>query len=571
MAFLKVRNIKKSFGERELLKDVSFDIKIGEKIGLVGWNGSGKTTIVKLLMGEMAPNGGTIAKQPANLRIGYLPQSTDYDFSAPNVDYSKDLLETASQLGLAKLNEWAGSRLSNPSGGERLKLALARVLAETPELLILDEPTNHLDLKGLKWLIDSMNQSSQAALIISHDRHFLDQTVTKILEIEDGRMIEYKGNYSDYRAKKKRRRVQQEKDYQKQQRKIAMINEQVANLKQWSAKSHREAGKGRSPSENRQTGFKEYGRMQAKKKDNQIKSKLSRLNLELSKNRIEKPKDELKVQFDFESGRNRGRRILEARGLGKLFGDRILFGKSHFYIRHGERIALLGPNGSGKTTFIKMLLGEEMISKGTIWKSESLRIAYLSQDVNDLPEGKSPLAYLDLEKPEEITKARTLFANMGLDEKKLTKPISALSLGERTRVKLGQMIMQDYDILILDEPTNHLDLPSREQLEETLAGYTGTLLIVSHDRYFVEKLCDKLLVIEDKRIHRMEMGLAEYEERKNNSARPDERQQLEELAVLDTKITALLGKISHLIPESEEYRKVDKELNDLIQRKRDLS
>ncbi|CEG29317.1 ribosomal protection-like ABC-F family protein [Bacillus sp. B-jedd] len=571
MVLLKVRNAKKNFGDRKLLIDLSFDIRKGEKIGLVGWNGSGKSTLVKLLMGELAPDGGTIAKMPANLRIGYLPQSTDYDLSSQNGYYGKELLETASQLGLEKLTDWAGARLANPSGGERLKLALASVWANQPELLILDEPTNHLDLKGMEWLINAINHSTQAALIISHDRHFLDQTVTKILEIEDGRIIEYKGNYSEYRAEKKRRRAQQEKDYQKQQHKIAMINEQVANLKQWSAKSHREAGKGRSPSENRQIGFKEYGRMQAKKKDSQIKSKLSRLNLELSKNRIEKPKDELKVQFDFEAGRNRGKRILEARGLGKSFGDRTLFEKSHFYIRHGERIALLGPNGSGKTTFIKMLLGEEMISKGTIWKSESLRIAYLSQDVNDLPEGKSPLAYLDLKKPEEITKARTLFANMGLDDEKLTNPISALSLGERTRVKLGQMIMQDYDMLILDEPTNHLDLPSREQLEETLAGYTGTLLIVSHDRYFVEKLCDKLLVIEDKRIQRMETGLAEYEERKNKGARPDERLQQEELAVLDTKITELLGKIGQFMPDSEEYRKVDKKLNELIQRKRDLS
>ncbi|WP_059171732.1 ribosomal protection-like ABC-F family protein [Bacillus sp. FJAT-27445] len=570
MELIKAINIKKNYGERELLGDVSFDIRAGEKIGLVGWNGSGKTTLVKLLTGELEPDGGTIATRDPSLRIGYLPQSTEYDLSIPGSEKEEALLEAASQLGLKKMLEWEDSRLCNLSGGERLKLALAGIWAQKPGLFILDEPTNHLDLKGLNWLIKSIKNSDQAALIISHDRHFLDETVTKIFELEDGKLTVYEGNYTNYRTEKKRKHEQQEKEYQKQQQRIELINNQVAQLKQWSEKSHREAGKGRTPSENRQTGFKEYGRVQAKKKDAQIKSKLKRLNHELSKKNIERPKDELSVRFDFEAAGNRGKRILEARGLGKSFGERILFEKSHFYIKHGERIALLGSNGAGKTTFIKMLLGELSASKGAIWRSDSVRIASLSQDVGDLPGDRTVLEFMGLESMEDRTKARTLFANMGMKEEKLSTRVAALSLGERTRIKLVHMIMQEYDMLVLDEPTNHLDLPSREQMEETLASYSGTLLIVSHDRYFIERLCDKLLVIDNNRIQRIETGLREYEQRQSAQARPDNRRRQEELVILDTKIAELLGKISMLTPESDDYSKVDKELNLLIQQKQTL-
>ncbi|WP_043930197.1 ribosomal protection-like ABC-F family protein [Bacillus sp. EB01] len=567
MELIQVRNVKKSFGDRDILKGISFDIRNGEKIGLVGWNGSGKTTLIKLIIGELIPDAGTIVKSPVSLRIGYLPQSTEYEMTAPYMENGKELLETASKLGLEKISAWEGQRLENLSGGERLKLVLAGIWSVNPELLILDEPTNHLDQKGLEWLITSLNKAKQAALIISHDRYFLDETVTKILEIEDGNIAVYDGNFTAYRKEKQRRREQQERDYQKQQRKIEIINEQIEIFKRWSEKGHREAGKGRTPAENRQAGFKEYGRVQAKKKDIQIRSKLKRLNLELEKHKVDRPKEDLNVDFNFETNRSRGKRILEAKGLTKAFGERMLFGKSHFYIRHGEKVALLGPNGSGKTTFIKMLLGDEPVTKGSLWKSESMKIAYLSQDVKDLPEEKTPLQSLDLEKWEEISKARTLFANMGMKEEKLLNPISALSLGERTRVKLVHMIMQEYDVLVLDEPTNHLDLPSREQMEQTLESFSGTLIIVSHDRYFVERLCDKILLIEDNRIQRYEMGVTEFLKKKESNVNQGERIRQEELAVLDTRITELLGKISQFPKDSKENIQVDSQLKELIEKK----
>ncbi|ART76041.1 ABC transporter ATP-binding protein [Sutcliffiella horikoshii] len=570
---LQVKQLNKSFGERDILKDISFEIRNGEKIGLVGWNGAGKTTLMKLLMGSIQPDSGSITKFQDSLKIGYLPQSTDYTIHTDQemIEEAKDLLRTTSELGLVKSITKEGASSDTLSGGEKLKLALAKIWTQTPQLLCLDEPTNHMDMKGVNWLVSELNKFAGAAIIISHDRYFLDMTVSKIYEIEDCRLLEYEGNYTAYRQEKKRRLDQQTRDYGKQQRKIKMIEDQVANLKQWSEKAHREAGKRDNPGERKQMGLKEFERVKAKKKDNQIKSKTKRLEIELFKHKVEKPKEEVQVKFEFETDGKRGKRILEAKGLTKQFDARLLFEKSHFYVKHGERIGLVGENGAGKTTFIKMLLDQEAITRGSLWKSSSLKIAYLSQEVSDLPSNKTALEYLDLVGWERISKARTIFANMGMQEEKLTKPLNTLSLGEKTRVKLVHMIMQEYDVLILDEPTNHLDLPSREQMEATLCTFNGTLIIISHDRYFIEKLCDKLLVIENNRIKRVETGIKEYEESKGVQVSSSEKETREKLAILEARITELLGKISMLKRDSQEYSDIDNELLKLMQLKKELA
>jgi macrolide transport system ATP-binding/permease protein len=568
---MSVKGLQKKYGDRDLLKEISFDIRQGEKIGLVGWNGSGKTTLVNLLMGIIEPDHGSVTTWPAHLNIGYLQQSTDHvlSFEEELSRSGKNLLETTKQLGLSK-QSLGMDMLTYLSGGERLKLSIAKIWAANPEFLILDEPTNHLDLQGVSWLIEEVKKYHGAAIIISHDRYFLDNSVNKVFEIEDGELQIYEGNYTAYRNEKERRRQQQQRDYEKQQRKVEMIHHQVNTLKNWSDKAHREAGKGGSLSENRQMGLREFERAKAKKKDNQIKSKLKRLNLELSKYGVEKPKQEAEIAFQFESSGKRGKRLLEAKGLAKSFGERSLFKKSHFYIKHGEKIGLLGPNGTGKTTFIKMLLGEESVTSGSLWKSDSMKIAYLSQDVSDLPEEKTVFEFLDLIESQQVTNAITIFSNMGIESKKLTKPISQLSLGERTRVKLVQMILQEYDVLILDEPTNHLDLPSREQLEQTLSQFEGTLIIASHDRFLIEKLCDKLLLIENKQLKRVEMGLKEYEERKIGNKREREQVTQDELALIENKITELLGKISMCPMGTEEYVQIDLDLKKYMKKKREM-
>ncbi|CAG9620643.1 ribosomal protection-like ABC-F family protein [Sutcliffiella rhizosphaerae] len=559
---IQVKQLSKSFGEREVLKDCSFQIRNGEKIGLVGWNGTGKTTLIKLLSGLIHADTGSVTTFPSTLRIGYLPQSTEYEVHIENelYEHGEKLLHATSALGLDRNITTERTRYGTLSGGERLKLSLAKIWANQPQFLCLDEPTNHLDMRGVNWLVSEVANFDGAAIIISHDRYFLDQTVTKIFEIEDSLLTIYEGNYTDFRKEKQRRIDQQAWDYEKQQRKINMIEKQVSKLKQWSDKAHRDAGKRDNPGERKQMGLREHERVKAKKKDNQVKSKMKRLALELSKNKMEKPKEEQKVQFDFEYSGKRGKRILEAKGLTKSFTTHTLFEKSHFYVKHGEKIGLIGENGVGKSTFIKMLMEEEEITKGSLWKSESIKIAYLSQDVDDMNDNQTALEYLNLSGWENTSRARTIFANMGMKEEKLNKPLSVTSLGEKTRVKLVHMIMQEYDVLILDEPTNHLDLPSREQLENTLTSYMGTLIIISHDRYFIEKLCDKLLVIENKRIKRVETGLGDFRGQKDKQLEPSRKEHLEKLAILETKITELLGKICIVNKESEEYAVLDREL-----------
>lgn len=565
------KKLHKSFGDSEILKDVSFDIRHNEKIGLVGWNGAGKTTLVKILMKMIEPDKGSVTMWPSQLKLGYLPQSTDNTMSIDNElrEFGEQLIVTSKQLGLQK-ESLDKDRLSHLSGGERLKLSLAKIWANSPEVLILDEPTNHLDMQGVKWLVEEVKDYAGTAIIISHDRYFLDETVTKIFELEYGELKVYEGNYTSYRNEKQRMYEQEKCNYEKQKRKIESIEKQINTMKNWSEKAHRQAGKGGSNAENRQMGLREFERAKAKKKDNQIKSKIKRLNLELSKHEVTKPKEEKSVSFQFESVHKRGKRILEAKGIMKQFGDKVLFEKSNFFVKHGERVGLLGANGVGKTTFIKILLNEEILTKGSLWISESTKIAYLSQDVSDLPEEKTPLEYLELEDRQQETYARTLIANMGIKRETLQRKIAQLSLGERTRMKLIHMILKKNDVLILDEPTNHLDLPSREELERTLSQYTGTLIIISHDRYLIERLCSKLLLIENKKIHQIEMGLLEYEERRKNKENNQEQNKYEELALIETKITELLGKISILKMGTEEYKQIDEALNMYIEKRRKL-
>ncbi|MFB5197459.1 ribosomal protection-like ABC-F family protein [Neobacillus sp. KR4-4] len=566
---LKVIDIEKSFHLKKVLDNIHFDIKNGERIGLVGYNGTGKTTLANILFGKIAPEKGIVEKSK-DLTIGYLSQSIDYqvnDFQQSLSGKTKShLLEHASMLGLTKVYNWEEERLEHLSGGEKLKLALAMVWASKPDFLILDEPTNHLDFKGIEWLVSELEKFRGPVLIISHDRHFLDKTVTRIFELENSKINFYNGNYSDYRKEKKLQIENERHQYDVQQQKIKEVETQITQLKSWSEKAHRESTKkGKGPSK-RQNGFKEYHRVKAKKTDNQVKSKMKRLQNELEKNKLEKPLDEVQIRFQFDTQGKRGKRIVEAKNLSKLFDNRTLFQKSNFFINYGDRLGLLGENGCGKTTLIKMILGQEGYSNGELWSSDSIKIAYLSQDVDELPVEKTAIEALGFTDRESVLKARTLLANVGLKEPLITKPIGTLSLGERTRIKLVDMLMKEYDVLILDEPTNHLDLPSREQLENTLAEFTGTIITVSHDYYFLNKLCDRLIVFENQQIRRIEMKPEEY----LNQEGTNEDALRESLLIIENKIASVLGELSFMDQKDARYTELDKEFNDLLKQKRKL-
>jgi macrolide transport system ATP-binding/permease protein len=556
---LNVKGLDKSFNLRKILDQVQFDIKYGERIGLVGYNGTGKTTLANLIIGKETPENGIIEKA-TNLKIGYLSQSIDYEVNDFQETLKiKEVYQHASELGLKKVHDWQEDRLVHLSGGEKLKLALSSIWASNQDLLILDEPTNHLDLNGVNWLVAEIEKFQGTVLIISHDRHFLDRSVTRIFELEAGKLHTYNGNYSAYRKQKDQLRANQQHQYEVQQRQIEKIEAQMDQLSNWSDKAHRASTK--------EEGFKEYHRVKAKKVDNQVKSKRKRLEKELAKNKVEKPLEEAKVRFQFDNEGKRGKRIIEARNLGMSFSDRKLFENSQFYINHGERIGILGENGCGKTTFIKMILGLVPATSGVLWTSESLKIAYLSQDVSDLPVEKTAIEALDITDKESIFKARTMLANLGLKEQLITKPIGTLSLGERTRIKLVDMLMKEYDVLILDEPTNHLDLPSREQLEQTLNEFNGTIITVSHDYYFLNKLSQIVLAFEHQQIKRLEMTPEQYYNKETKNV--DEKQ--ETLLVIETKIAAVLGTLSTIDRKDPNYQVLDQEFQALLKQKRQLS
>jgi macrolide transport system ATP-binding/permease protein len=561
MTILQARNIKKHYGHKQVLEDLSFDINEHDKIGLVGMNGAGKTTLANIIYGDLEPDLGTI-KRDRQIRVGYLLQSVDYTVN----DYqnlSAEFLELASELGLNKVHSWQEERFSHLSGGEKLKIALAQIWSTSPDILILDEPTNHLDFKGVNWLVNQLQDFNRTVIVISHDRYFLDQTVKKIFDLEQGKLTIYDGNYTAYRAEKKRRYEEQLHHYDIQQKYKARVEGQMTQLKQWAGKANRTMRD--------QEGFKEYHGVKAKKIDKAIKSKMKRLNQELEKNKIEKPTEDKKVLFQFEASKKRGKRIFEAKNLSKTFSNRTLFKDSHFYINYGERIGIIGPNGSGKTTLLNMLIGNETITEGEISKSHSLKFAHLSQDVADMPLSHTAIEALNLSEKENLLQARTTLANLGMKADKLNQPIGTLSLGERTRVKLTNMLISEYDLLILDEPTNHLDLKSREQLEVTLSEFAGTILIVSHDYYFINKLCDKLLVIENSQIKRVEMNLEQYELKNVQEITPGKQQIEEELLRINTEISAVLGELSLLTPDSEKYKELDEAFIALTKRKRDLN
>lgn len=574
---LRCIDIEKSFGDLSILKGVSLEIRRGEKIGLVGSNGAGKSTLANIIFGEMAADAGTILRYDQGIRIGYLRQAAAYSFNTLNAiltDRPESFLETASQIGLNQVARWDEERFQALSGGEKTKLALAQVWTSRPDLLILDEPTNHMDIHGVEWLAEEMKKYQGAALIISHDRWFLDQVVTRIYELEWGKAIEYPGNYSFYRQEKQRQFASQLHRYQTEQKEQRQIEAEITRLKQWSAKGHREAGKVGKAADMR-AGVKEYGRKQVKKRDQQIKSRIKMLERKRSEG-TERPREESRPQFEFEAAGKRGRRIIEATGLSKSYGQKMLFTNSDFFIQRGEKLGLIGPNGCGKTTLIRIILNQETQDSGELWLSPSLKPGCLSQDITDIDTGKNALEIMGVSQKDEVTQVRTMLANMGFDAAMLAKPAAKLSLGERTRLKLAAMIIQQNDLLILDEPTNHLDLHSREMLEETLLDYDGTIIIASHDRYLLERVCDKLLVFADGTITKLTYGFKDYNQKTEEAntgtgLKTKAETDKENLLVIETRMAWLVNELGKYTPADEQYAELDKEFQKLVQKKRELS
>lgn len=564
---LSCRKIKKDFGEINILNNINFDIAEGERIGLVGLNGSGKTTLANILAGNLELEGGSLCWHKKSVRIGYLKQESAYISSFAEDENVKDYLYTSSALGLKKVGGWDEEKLMHLSGGEKTKLSISQVWAINPDFLILDEPTNHLDYHGVKWLIKELGSFKGTILVISHDRYFLDKCVTRTFEIEDHSLEDYKGNYSFYREEKKRRYETQLSAYYQQEEMKRKINEQINTLKNWSAKAHRDAPAKAAAAGNKKGG-KEFLRAKAKKMDIQIKSRIKKLE-KIKVEGVEKPKEENSINFKLKSAVLKGRRIVEATNISKGFENNLLFKDSSFYIQKGEKVGIFGENGCGKTTLLRILMGREAVDKGEIFLSSSARPGYLSQYISELDMSKKAIDLFRITSREEKSKVQTLLYNMGFNESMLSQTMGCLSLGELTRLRIAELITRECDLLILDEPLNHLDIHSREKLEEVLLNYNGTIILVSHDRYMMERVCSKLLIFKDSCIKRWEFGLKDYLEDKSSTKKDIQRSIKEKKLLLENEISYILGELCKYTPGSEEYVRLDLEFRKLIEKKKE--
>jgi macrolide transport system ATP-binding/permease protein len=583
MLLLQCIDIKKNFGINEVLKSVTLDLEEGERTGLVGKNGAGKTTLANIIAGNLKADEGEVRWHRKDVEIGYLRQSVFYTAELLHelcreqdvFNQAKEFLHLSSELGTEKVHQWADERFEALSGGERTKLALAHIWSAKPGLLILDEPTNHLDIQGVQWLIDELKGYPGTILVISHDRYFLDKTVNRILEIENGVIHEYKGSYTFYRNEKKKRYESRLHAYEVQKKQEEKLEQEIRRLKAWAGKAHRESTKKGAKSGNKM-GTKEYFRVKAKKMDRQVKSAVKRLEKMRSEG-AERPGEEPLISFEFSQKDAHGRRILEAYEIRKSFGEKVLFEESSFYLQRGERMGIYGPNGCGKTTLVRAVLGMEKV-EGRLFVSPSIKIGYVSQDVLELKEEKRALDLFEVSGRKEQGRIRTMLANLGLNELLLHQPLKNLSMGERTKLKLANLLVSEYDMLILDEPTNHLDLYTREQLEDALQDYEGTILLVTHDRYMLEKICSKLLIFDERRIKRVEHGLEEYlkkQEHLNRAERAKGPQKTEksltpeeERMLLENRISAVLSRLSETEPGTPDYQALDEEFRELTAKRK---
>ncbi len=517
MALFSASNLQKSFGTDVIFSGASFEIQEGDHIGLVGVNGSGKTTLFRVLTGDLPSDGGEIY-QASSAVIGYMEQHVCRDLEksaysevltvfAPLLAMERELEEINHRLQAkagnldelidrqALLTEqfereggltcrararsallglgFDDAQMAQPigvlSGGQKAKLQLAKMLLSGANLLLLDEPTNHLDIASVEWLEDFLRAYHGAFLVISHDRYFLDRITQRTFEMENGHLTTYKGNYTSFLAQKEETRLAMQRKYDNTKREITRLEGVVAQQRQWN-------------------------------REKNIRTAESKLKvIERLESTLERPEDSPEaLRFDFSIRQRGGNDVLITDELGLAFGEKRLFSNVNLHIRRGERVFLIGPNGCGKTSFFKTILGIYQPTEGEIRFGAGIDVGYYDQIQANLNLDKTVIdeiwdAYPRMTQT-EVRNALAVFLFRGED---VFKPVSALSGGERARVLLLRLMLSQDNFLLLDEPTNHLDITSCEALEDALQSYEGTLFIVSHDRYLINKIADKVYSFEE--------------------------------------------------------------------------
>ncbi len=558
MIMLSCNNVSKSFGVETILEDISFSVNEGDKIGIVGVNGTGKTTLFKVITGIFPHDKGDIFTSK-NCRLGYLEQNTNF-YSEKTifdevVSVFSDLIEAEEELrslehqiaslsakesssgdqlkkamdtygkkyeefekknGYAYKSEVRGTlkglgfsdeEMNKPvnvlSGGEKTRVLLAKLLLSKPSLLLLDEPTNHLDADAIEWLEAFLRSYEETIMIISHDRYFLDQSVNRIFEMENKRLTSYNGNYTEYQKQAKINREIRLRQYENQQRDIKKQEESIERLKA-------------------------YGREKHLKRARSKEKMLDKVD------RLDKPQElRKKARFNFVLRHHSGNDVLKAQGLGKSFGDRKLFEGVDFDLYRGEKVALIGPNGVGKSTLFKIIMGDESQDQGEYKLGQGVDIAYFHQEQKSLNLENSIIDEVWDDNPHMTqTEVRNLLGAFLFEGEDVFKSIRSLSGGERARVAILKLILSKSNLLLLDEPTNHLDIDSKEVLEDALKEYEGTLLTISHDRYFLNTVVDRILVLKPDGI---EEYLGNYEYYQNKKKEESEKSYLAEMEDLPSK------------------------------------
>jgi ATP-binding cassette subfamily F protein 3 len=535
-----LHQINKVFGNETILANVSFSINQGERVGLIGPNGCGKTTLLRIIAGLERPDSGVITKADPKLIFGYLPQGIEYsddmtfgetlsrhfylsdeanlrleqlalaiELHPTDEIYQKEYDEVLRQiqerpsihpralldaLGLSDIPD--DHSIANLSGGQKTRLGLADMIMKNPQLLLLDEPTNHLDIKMLEWLENWINNFHGAALIVSHDRIFLDRTVQRIFELDaySHSIREYQGNYSDYLKQSINEREKQIQAYCDQEYEIRRMKQDIANTKQHAKRVE-------LTTTSRQPGIRRIAKKVAKK----AKSREKKLERYLeSEARIKKPEQswQMKLVFDRPSHLSKKVLVFDTVSIGYQ-GFPPLIQDLNFTISHGERIVLTGPNGGGKTTLLKTIAGKLEPLAGKVHLGTSVQLGYMAQEQETLPADQNSLQLIQQIAPFSETEVRSFLHYFLFSGDESLRSVSNLSYGERSRLSLAVLVAQGSNLLLLDEPINHLDIPSRERFEQSLAVFDGTVLAVIHDRYFIERFATQVWFLENGQINRL--------------------------------------------------------------------
>ena len=531
MIDISVSNLVKEFEVgKKILDGLTFQVDAGERVGLLGPNGCGKTTLLRILTGVMDYDEGEVVIAPGK-RLGLISQIPVYPAGytvedvldtafAPLRQMEEEMASLAAKMAagesdpalLARYDKLTAAYqsgggyetqtnknkvcngLSIPqdmrqrpfdqlSGGEKTRVNLGRLILEDTDILLLDEPTNHLDLRATEWLEEYLEKFKGTVLTVSHDRYFLDQVVDRIVEIKDGRAEFYPGNYSFYAVEKERRYEEQLRQYEKEQAKIEQLEKAAAQMRVWAYS----------------------GMDKTFKRVKSMEKRIERMRV------TDRPKKERKMAVRFGEREFRGDEVLSIKHLAKAFDGRTLFSDVDLEVEGGERIALLGDNGTGKSTLLKIILGEETADAGKVRMGPTVKVGYLPQVIHfDHPE-RTLVDTLIYDQDCTASTARNRLAAFKFRGEDVFKPVSALSGGELSRLRLCMLMDAKINLLILDEPTNHLDIQSREWIEEAVEEYEGNLLFVSHDRYFIERFATRIWMLEDGRITDFKGTYGEYQ------------------------------------------------------------